>query len=167
MMKANKIIKQIVINALFIALTAILTIFISIPIGNQGGYFNVGDTIIVVASLLFGPIPGAIIGGVGSMIADLFVAPSYAIFTLIIKSLEGFLIGFLYKKARLNYILASLIGLVSIVINYYFVGVLFYESFILPFIDTFYNFIQITISFVLSIILFKIISNIKIIKNNI
>ena len=81
MMKANKIIKQIVINALFIALTAILTIFISIPIGNQGGYFNVGDTIIVVASLLFGPIPGAIIGGVGSMIADLFVAPSYAIFT--------------------------------------------------------------------------------------
>lgn len=160
-MTHKNIIKKIIINALFIALTAILTIFIYFPIGNQGGYFNLGDVIIVISSLLFGPVSGAIIGGFGSMIADLFMAPSYAIFTLFIKGLEGFLIGFLFKKMKIHYSLASILGLFSIVINYHFVGVIFYESFIAPFIDTLFNLLQISISYVLSLIVYKVIFNIK------
>src|SRR4030066_1155450 len=69
---------------------------ISIP--ATSGYFNFGETIIYIAALVFGPFVGAVAGGVGAAVADMLAAPQFAPGTLVIKSFEGAIVGFLYKK---------------------------------------------------------------------
>ncbi|MCQ5374864.1 MAG: ECF transporter S component, partial [Candidatus Methanomethylicia archaeon] len=64
------------------------------------GYFNIGESAVYLVALLAGPYVGAFAGGVGSMLADLslgylFFAPA----TLVIKGIEGGVLGILAKKA--------------------------------------------------------------------
>ena len=68
-----------------------------IPIPATSGYFNLGETLIYIAALLFGPFVGAI-AGAGATISDALVAAQYAPGTFTIKAIEGFFVGFLYKK---------------------------------------------------------------------
>lgn len=145
-------IKKLILASLFMALTIVLTAFVYIPIGSQGGYINLGDSIIIISSITLGPVYGMIVGSVGSMIADLIVAPQYAIFTFVIKGIEGLLIGLFYKanKTKIGIFISSLIGLSFMVIGYYFVGALMYESFVLPLIDTLFNLIQLVASLLIS-----------------
>jgi uncharacterized membrane protein len=88
-------------GAIFAALVAVATFIFVIPIPATTGYFNLGETIIYVAALLFGPFVGAFAGG-GASLADLLV-PGGAVFapgTLVIKALEGFTVGFLNNKLK-------------------------------------------------------------------
>jgi uncharacterized membrane protein len=74
-----------------------------IPIPATSGYFNVGETIIYVAALLFGSAVGALSGGIGAMLADIYLG--FGVFapgTLVIKGIEGAIVGFL--NLRLRYI---------------------------------------------------------------
>lgn len=158
-MKTNNI-QKVVLSALFIALTVVFTTFISIPIGSQGGYINLGDSIIIIASIILGPVGGMIVGAIGSMISDLILAPQYAIFTFFIKGIEGLLIGLLNKKLKVY--VSSLIGLLFMVIGYYFVGVIMYESFILPLIDTTFNLIQMAVCFIVSLFILSLLKKAKI-----
>ena len=160
----RKIINRLVLCALFLSLTIIFTVFISFPIGSQGGYINLGDSMIVIASTILGPFYGAFVGGVGSAIADLILAPQYAIFTFIIKGLEGLTIGLLVKNLHIKakVILASICGLSIMVIGYHIVGIFMYESLILPFTDTLFNFIQMVASlFISQFVLFALNKTIK------
>jgi uncharacterized membrane protein len=86
-------------GAIFAALVATATYLFVIPIPATTGYFNLGETIIYVAALVLGPFVGAF-AGAGAAIADLIV-PGGAVFapaTLVIKSLEGFTVGLVYRK---------------------------------------------------------------------
>jgi uncharacterized membrane protein len=93
-------IRQMVIGALLIALTAVLTVAVRIPIVGTGGYLNLGDTIIFISGLLFGPLMGMIAGGIGSALADLYGFPAFAPLTLIVKGLEGLVAGAIFKATR-------------------------------------------------------------------
>ncbi|MHA1271729.1 MAG: ECF transporter S component [Candidatus Helarchaeota archaeon] len=86
---------SIAITAIMTALVGITTFAIQLYIPATGGYFNIGEVIIYVTSILFGPIIGGIAGGVGAAFADLFGYPMYAPGTLVIKFIEGFVIGLL------------------------------------------------------------------------
>ena len=67
---------------------------IQIPIPATQGFFNVGDAMVMVAALTFGPIVGFFAGGFGSSLADLIGGwYVWVPFTLVIKGLEGFLAG--------------------------------------------------------------------------
>jgi uncharacterized membrane protein len=61
------------------------------------GYFDLGDIMIFVIALTFGPTVGGLAGGLGSSLSDALSVGSsiYAPFTLIIKGLEGFVAGYL------------------------------------------------------------------------
>ncbi len=73
---------------------------IRVPVPRTGGYINMGDAIIYVTALLFGSVDGLVAGGIGSALADLIGGYSlFAPFTLVIKGLEGFLVGFLTQRA--------------------------------------------------------------------
>jgi len=121
------------IIAIFTALNFVVTYWIQIPIPATGGYINIGDTAVMFAALLFGPIIGGVAGGVGPMLADVF-SPYiiYASATLIIKGIEGFLIGLISNPracvGRVSYrdIIAVVIGGILIPIGYFI-----YEAFIL------------------------------------
>ena len=90
---------RLVLAAIFAALTALVTMIIKIPIPNGAGYLNLGDGVLMVAGLLFGPWVGACVGGIGSALADLLSGyAAYAPFTLVVKGLEGFLAAYLFRK---------------------------------------------------------------------
>ena len=87
-------------TALFTAFVAAATSVFSVYIPATTGYFNVGEIMVYTSALLMGPYVGAFAGGVGSMISDISLGyPYYAPGTLLIKGLEGFVVGYLGTKA--------------------------------------------------------------------
>lgn len=97
-MDSTTITFKLAIASVLAALVFVATIFFTVNIPATGGYFNVGETVIYVAALLFGPFVGAFAGGVGAAIADMMVAAEFAPGTLVIKSCEGAIVGFLNRK---------------------------------------------------------------------
>ncbi len=103
------------------ALTTVGTLFIRIP-NPMGGYFNFGDVMVFVSALTFGPIVGGFAGGIGSAIADMIGFPLFAIPTLIIKGLEGFLSGSLTNHKQIHRdVLAVIFAGVEMVVGYFIV----------------------------------------------
>jgi len=133
-MERKKTIRYVAYLAVFAALTFVATFSITIPmVSLSGGYINFGDTIIFVASAILGPIGGLVSGAIGSMIADLVVAPSYALITLIVKGLEGLLAGltvqFIKRIAKekkwsdyVAFIVGFIVGGLEMVLGYYIGG---------------------------------------------
>ena len=118
---------------IFGALICVLTMVIQIPIPATGGYINIGDLAVMITGLLFGPVIGGIAGGVGSMLADLLSGyVIYAPATLIIKGLEGFVIGIIanprknYKKLTYRDPIAVVVGGFIIVSGYFIYESLLY-----------------------------------------
>jgi uncharacterized membrane protein len=90
---------QLGIASVFTALVCVATMSFTIYVPSTKGFFNIGETMVYIAALLFGPFVGAFAGGVGSMFADIFLGYYYyAPATLVIKALEGGLVGFLTRK---------------------------------------------------------------------
>ncbi len=91
-------VKDLAIAALFIAIVFVATSILKIDIPATGGYFNVGDSVIYIAALLFGPVVGGIAGGIGASLADLIGFWQFAPGTLVIKGFEGLIVGYLKDK---------------------------------------------------------------------
>jgi uncharacterized membrane protein len=90
---------ELAATAVFTALVCIVTIIFSIYVPATEGFFNIGESMVFLSALLFGPLVGAFAGGVGSMLADLFLGfPYYAPATLVIKACEGGIVGLLKKR---------------------------------------------------------------------
>jgi uncharacterized membrane protein len=93
--------RNISLLALFCALVVVATIVVRLPIPATGGYFNLGDTIIFITSILLGPVSGMVVGGVGSALADVFGGfAQFAPWTLVIKGIEGLIAGLLIRVFR-------------------------------------------------------------------
>jgi uncharacterized membrane protein len=90
------------VAAVFAALVFVVTSQIPpIPIPATSGYFNIGETTIYISALVFGPLVGALAGGIGSSLSDIYLG--YALFapgTLFIKGVEGLIVGFLNIKLQ-------------------------------------------------------------------
>ena len=120
------------IIGIFAALICVFTLVIRIPVPATTGYINIGDFGVMLSGLLFGPIIGGLAGGIGSSIADLIGFPQFAIPTLIIKGLEGFVVGLISnpkkKHSRIDYkdITAVLIGGLIMVMGYFLVEYFLY-----------------------------------------
>lgn len=86
--------RELTITALLIALTTAATMAVRIPVPATQGYINLGDSIVYVSALLFGPLAGLLAGGIGSALADVLGGyAQFAPYTLVIKGLEGLLVG--------------------------------------------------------------------------
>ncbi|MCS7124682.1 MAG: ECF transporter S component [Candidatus Bathyarchaeota archaeon] len=93
--------RQVGATSVFTALVCVATISFTVYVPSTKGYFNIGETMIYTAAILFGPFVGAFSGGVGSMLADTILGYYYyAPATLVIKAFEGFIVGFLSKKGQ-------------------------------------------------------------------
>ncbi len=99
-MKTNST-RKIVLNGLLIALVFLATYFTKIPTPLPGGYFNLGDSVIMLAAAFLGPIGGMIAGSAGSALADLaFGGFLFAPITFVVKGAEGLAVGLLISKMR-------------------------------------------------------------------
>jgi uncharacterized membrane protein len=105
---------------------------IAFPLPATNGFINIGDAVVMLTGLLFGPIIGGIAGGVGSSLADLFLGfPIYAPATLVIKGLEGFFVGLIAnpkKNDKWNYrdFLGVIVGGFIMVSGYFLYEVMIY-----------------------------------------
>lgn len=105
------------VTAIFAAITCILTFIVPFTIPTTQGYINLGDIGVMISGLLFGPIIGGIAGGFGSSLADILLGfPVYAPATLIIKGLEGFIVG-LISNPRRNYSKISYKDFIAVIIG--------------------------------------------------
>ena len=69
------------ITVAFITLSFLGTTAIRIPIPASGGYFNLGDTFVMAAALLYGPLVGGAVGLIGPALADAIGFPQFILTT--------------------------------------------------------------------------------------
>ncbi len=85
----------------FIAYTGLMTalVYVCTLIGVTAGSnnFNIGDGAILICGALFNPLTAMIAGGLGAFLADLTTYPVAALYTLIIKAIEGLLAGVFFQ----------------------------------------------------------------------
>lgn len=166
--------QKLVLAALFTALTCIATSVIQIkqPFSLTEGYINLGDAFIILSALLLGPLYGGLAGGLGSMLADIFLGyMQYAPATFIIKGLAGILCGLFFKyaskkvsSAKLKVLLVIFAAVVSgvIVTSGYFLyeGAILY-GYTAALTSVPGNLVQNLFGIILSTLLYPIISKIE------
>lgn len=119
--------KKMCITALATAIICLATMIIQIPIPL--GYAHLGDSCIILISLLFGWKIGLFAGGVGSALADLLGGfPQWVLPTLIIKCIMGAVIALIgYNKKRFTVsgfrtTIGMFAGLVEMIAGYVIAG---------------------------------------------
>ena len=120
--------KKLVISALLASFNCVATMIIQIPNGI-GGYFNLGDCIVLLCGWLLGPVYGALAAGIGSMLADVF-SPYiiYAPATFIIKALMAVVAYYTLKKGKAWVLVSGLCAEAIMVFGYFvFEGVFIYN----------------------------------------
>ena len=109
------------VTVAFITLSFLGTTVIRIPIPASGGYFNLGDTFVMAAALLYGPLVGGAVGLVGPALADAIGFPQFILATGVVKGLEGVLIGLVGgRQTATGRVMAALaLGIVVLVGGYF------------------------------------------------
>ncbi len=107
-MKNSKTLK-ISLAALFAAIIFLGTMYLRIPFPfMENGYVNLGDSFILLAALMLGPIYGGLAAGIGAALADLLSGFTvYAPATFVIKFLMAAVAFFIFaamKKAMKKHI---------------------------------------------------------------
>ncbi|WP_203363650.1 ECF transporter S component [Bacillus sp. REN10] len=132
--------RTLVINALFITLTLVATMFINIrlPIMGNGGLIHLGNVPLFIAAFLYGRKTGAIAGAFGMALFDLISGWTvWAPFTFVIVGAMGFTAGLISEKMPgkrvVVYTIAIVAALMIKVVGYYFAEVILYGNWIQPF----------------------------------
>jgi len=120
--------KKIVYTGLMIAVVFVLTRFTAISF--TVGYFNLGDIGIILTSSILGGFSGMIAGGVGSALADIsYGAMIFAPVTLVVKGIEGYLLGILLNryKDKIKPLPAISVSLAFMVFGYFIATVFLFN----------------------------------------
>jgi len=96
----TRIVFALAISTILAAIVCVTTLSFTVSIPATAGYFNIGETVIYVAALVFGPYVGAFAGGFGAALADMLVAFPFFPGTLVVKACEGAIVGFLNRKLK-------------------------------------------------------------------
>jgi uncharacterized membrane protein len=92
--------RKLAVSGVLAAFILLMTAIVKIPVPATGGYVHPGDGVILFAALLLGPY-AAVIGGIGSALADLLGGYFlYILPTFLIKAAMGGLAGFLVRDGK-------------------------------------------------------------------
>ncbi|MFS0778487.1 ECF transporter S component [Neobacillus sp. 3P2-tot-E-2] len=143
----------LVLNALFITLTFLATMFINIrlPLMGNGGLIHLGNVPLLIAAFVFGKKTGAIAGAFGMALFDIVSGWTlWAPFTFVIVGAMGYVAGLIAEnmpgKKVFVYVLAVAAALIIKVIGYYFTEVVLFGNWIQPFGSIPGNIMQIVIA---------------------
>ncbi|WP_297464815.1 ECF transporter S component [Thermococcus sp.] len=120
---------MLAVSAIMAALVAVATTIIRIPTPATNGYINLGDTMVMFAAMVFGPVVGFFAGGVGSALGDIIGGyPGWAPITLVVKGLEGLVVGYLARRSDStgNLVVAGVVGGAIMVLGYFLFEVYMY-----------------------------------------
>jgi len=113
---------QIANSAALSALTAIVTGIAFVP-SPTGGYTHIGDTVIFIASLLFGSKVGAITGIIGPVAADLWVGYPRWFVSIPAHGLEGLIAGLGRRRSVPVQVALCAVGGVVMASVYFYVNI--------------------------------------------
>ena len=122
------------IIAAYTTLAFVGTTIIRVPLPATGGYFNLGDTFVMVAALLHGPFIGGAVGLIGPALSDAIGFPQFILATALVKGVEGFVVGLVgasrQKSARssLRVVMALCLGIIILVAGYYMFEAMIYPA---------------------------------------
>ncbi len=103
----KNIAKRVALGAI-LAATVTLATMLHVPLPGLRIYFNLGEGVIYIIALLLGARFGGLCGGVGAALADMLLGyPLWAPLTLVIKGLEGYIVGRLAPRGRIMAIAAG------------------------------------------------------------
>lgn len=131
--------KELVIDALFIALTFVATMFINIrlPLMGNGGLIHLGNVPMFLGAFIYGKRTGALAGGIGMGLFDLISGwTAWAPFTLVIVGLMGYVSGTISDKLKVRPVVANTIAVIAAliikIVGYYFAEVILYGNWVAP-----------------------------------
>ena len=131
--------KELVIDALFIALTFVATMFINIrlPLVGNGGLIHLGNVPMFLAAFIFGKRTGMLAGGIGMGLFDLISGwTAWAPFTLVIVGLMGYVSGLISEKMKVRPVIANTIAVIAAlvikIVGYYLAEVVLYGNWVAP-----------------------------------
>ncbi|MCR4793300.1 MAG: TIGR04002 family protein [Lachnospiraceae bacterium] len=127
-MKSDRKLKNLTLTGLMAALITLFTAYIAhIPVGVNGGYIHLGDSLIYLSAAIL-PMPYAMAAGaIGGGLADLLTAPMWAPATIIIKIL--IVLPFTSAKPGIlnkRNLIAPVIAMVITVAGYYLADVILF-----------------------------------------
>jgi len=134
-MKNQLTVRDLTLIGLLTALVAVATMIIKVPIPATQGYIHLGDSMIFLAAILFGKRHGAAAAGIGSALADLLLGyTAYALPTLIIKGLMGYMVGAIADQQKesifnIRNILAMAVGAIWMASGYLVTATIMYGDF--------------------------------------
>jgi len=107
----------VAIAAIMIAVTAVFTLLVRIPIPATQGYVNFSDVATYFSAFAFGPVIGFVAGGIGAGLADVIGGyAQFAILSLLAHGLQGVVAGLLGRgKSLPGLIVAWAAGTVTMV----------------------------------------------------
>lgn len=113
-------------------------IFIFAP--NSKGLITMGEILFFLSALLFEPLVGAFVGGVGFALADSLLGyPHYAVASLIFKASAGFIVGKLNKHKAPIPKFFSIASSLLLILLFTLAGIIIYSGRIyLGFVKTFF-----------------------------
>lgn len=158
---SNSKVRQLAIDALFIALTFVATWLINIrlPFMGQGGLIHLGNVPLFVAAMLFGKRTGFLAGAFGMGLFDLLSGwTAWAPFTFLIVGCMGFVIGLLseHKPCKINFVnnvLCVIVAVIIKVVGYYFAEVILFGNWITPCGSIPGNILQVAVAGVIALVL--------------
>ena len=148
--------KNLCLSAVFTAMIFAVTRFIQIPIPL--GYFNIGNTVILLACVLMPSPYGIIAGSLGSALADLTSYPVYTLPTAIIKLIFPLLFYIIIKteiKGKTPYIIAAAVSTLIPLFGYTITGGILYGGFYAGLAQFPGLFVEYIANLVLFVILYK------------
>lgn len=155
--------RALTIPALLAAAVFVVTWTCRVPIpATNGGYVNLGDTIIYIAAYIFGGPTASVSAALGSLLADLMAgAPVYAPATFVIKGLMGLVCGTLMRRGAFGrYAFACLLGGVMMTAGYaLYELILFGAAYAVVSIP--YNLIQFAGSVAVAAVLYPIVTRLR------
>ena len=115
-------------TAVCMALTCIATMLIQIP--------HLGDSVILITAYLFGPVVGALAGGIGSAMADILTGyPVWAVPTLLIKTIMPLIACYIFQNKvsrkpviSVRVLVGAVVTLLFMTAGYVFFGGILYGS---------------------------------------
>ena len=133
-------VRTMAINALFVALTLVATMFINIrlPIMGNGGLIHLGNVPLFLAAIIYGKKTGAVAGAFGMGMFDVISGwTAWAPFTFIIVGAMGYTTGVISEQLEAKPVVGNAVAmfaaLVIKIVGYYFAEVILYQNWIMPF----------------------------------
>lgn len=119
-------IRRMTLTALMAALVFVLTVAVRLPTA-AGGYLHLGDAAITFSALAFGPWVGALAGGMGTGLADLYGGyPQFALISFLVHGFQGWVVGLLVqRRLTTGMMILAVIAGSAIVVAGYFIGGIF------------------------------------------